>query len=138
VRAGTDHPVFENHRVKTFIACMDRAHSGDRSALIEAGGLMYASHWSYGSNCGLGCKETDLIVRLVRERGPEQGLFGAKITGGGSGGTVAILADAEAETRVREIADAYRQATELAPDIFAGTSPGAYAFGPLKYRFEPE
>jgi len=138
VRAGADHPVFENHRVEAFIACMDRAHAGDRTALIEAGGLMHASHWSYGDNCGLGCPETDLLVRLVREHGPEQGLYGAKVTGGGSGGTVAILADAVAEPTVREIADAYREATDLEPDIFAGTSPGAYAFGPVRYRFEPE
>ncbi|MFO7959217.1 MAG: GHMP kinase [Candidatus Brocadiia bacterium] len=138
VRAGTDHPISENHRVKAFIACMDRARAGDRTALIEAGGLMYASHWSYGENCGLGCAETDLIVRLVRERGPEHGLYGAKITGGGSGGTVAILADAEAEPTVRGIAEAYLEATDLEPDIFADTSPGAYAFGPVTYRFEPE
>ncbi|MGD2175667.1 MAG: hypothetical protein PVJ27_09705, partial [Candidatus Brocadiaceae bacterium] len=134
VRAGTDHPVFENHRVQAFIECIDRARRGDRTALVEAGGLMYASHWSYGWNCGLGCPETDLLVGLVRRRGPEEGLYGAKITGGGSGGTVGVLADAEAADAVADIAEEYREETGLEPDLFDGTSPGAFAFGSRSYR----
>ncbi len=134
VRAGTDHPVFENYRVQAFIECMDRAHAGDRTALVEAGGLMFASHWSYGWNCGLGCEETDLLARLVRERGPERGLYGARISGGGSGGTVAVLAEADAEEAVREVAAEYEARTGRKADVFAGTSPGAYAFGPRRYR----
>ena len=50
------------------------------------------SHASYG-RCGLGSHGTDRIVALVREeaasaaaRGETPALFGAKITGGGSGG----------------------------------------------------
>ena len=138
VRAGTDHPVFENARVAAFIECMDRAHAGDRTALVEAGGLMYASHYSYGWNCGLGCAETDLLVSLVQRRGPAQGLYGAKITGGGSGGTVAILADADAEGAVREVAAEYAAETGLESDIFAESGPGAFQFGPRTYRFEGE
>jgi galactokinase len=138
VRLGAEHPIFENYRVQAFIECMERAHAGDRTALVEAGGLMYASHCSYGWNCGLGCPETDLIVDLVRQRGPERGLYGAKITGGGSGGTVAILADKTAEPHVREVAAEYRRHTGLSPDVFDSTSPGAYAFGTRKYKLIPE
>jgi hypothetical protein len=54
------------------------------------GELMCQSHASY-SACGLGSAGTDRLVALVREAGPQHGLYGAKITGGGSGGTVAIL-----------------------------------------------
>ena len=54
------------------------------------GALMYQSHGSY-SACGLGSDGTDLLVALAREAGSAQGIYGAKITGGGSGGTVAIL-----------------------------------------------
>jgi L-arabinokinase len=139
VRAGTDHPVFEDYRVRTFIECLERARAGDRTALVEAGGLMYASHWSYGWNCGLGCEETDLLVSLVRQRGPEQGLYGARVSGGGSGGTVAVLAEADAAggaDTVREIAAEYEARTGRRPDVFDGTSPGACAFGPRRYRLE--
>ena len=136
VRPGAEHPIFENYRVETFIECIERARAGDRTALVEAGGLMYASHWSYGWNCGLGCEETDLLVSLVRERGPESGLYGAKITGGGSGGTVAILADRSAEPAVRSIAARYEERTGIRPDIFDSSSPGAYAFGQRVYTLQ--
>ena len=51
---------------------------------------MYESHASYG-RCGLGSKGTDRLVALVRGEGPAAGLYGARITGGGSGGTVAVI-----------------------------------------------
>ena len=136
VRLGAEHPIYENSRVQAFIECIERAHAGDCTALVEAGGLMEASHWSYGRNCNLGCEETDLLVRLVRRRGPEHGLFGAKITGGGSGGTVAILARKDAAPAVREIAAEYAAQTGITPDIFDSTSPGAYAFGARQYVLE--
>jgi len=136
VLGPTEHPVYENRRVQRFMECIDRARSGDRTALVEAGGLMYASHWSYSWNCNMGCPETDLIVRLVSEKGPQKGLYGAKITGGGSGGTVAILADAEAEHVVNEVAEEYEKRTGNEPDLFDRSSPGAYAFGHRRYRPE--
>lgn len=136
VRAGTDHPVFENRRVEMFIECIDRACTGDQTALIEGGQQMHASFWSYGLNCRLGCEETDLLARLVRERGPERGLYGVRISGGGSGGTVAILARADAAEDIYEIAADYEERTGLKPDVFDGTSPGLYAFGARRYRFE--
>jgi len=135
-RAGTDHAVFENQRVQAFIACMARARAGDRTALVEAGGLMYASHWSYGWNCGLGCRETDLIARLVSRHGPGKGLYGARVSGGGSGGTVAVLAEASAARAVRAVAAEYEAQTGRMPDVFDDTSPGAYAFGPRRYRLQ--
>ncbi|MFP4027109.1 MAG: galactokinase [Candidatus Brocadiia bacterium] len=136
VRAGTEHPVYENYRVESFIECLKRARAGDKTALVEAGGLMYASHCSYSWNCGLGCPETDLLVKLLREQGPETGIYGAKITGGGSGGTVAVLADVSAEQDIRDVAAQYGAETGMAPNIFDGTSPGACAFGPRKYHLK--
>ena len=51
---------------------------------------MFQSHWSY-TECGLGCEATDQLIELVRRRAGQDLLFGAKITGGGAGGTVAVL-----------------------------------------------
>ena len=81
----------------------------DEPALQEMGELMYGSHASY-SACGLGSDGTDLLVELVRQAGPAAGLFGAKITGGGSGGTVAILGRADAGSAVAEIGRRYHEA----------------------------
>ena len=58
--------------------------------LHALGKLMFASHESYTA-CGLDSDGTNLIVKLVKEIGAHNGLYGAKITGGGSGGTVAVL-----------------------------------------------
>jgi L-arabinokinase len=97
------------------------------------GELMYESHESY-SACGLNSEGTDLLVKLVREAGPQQGLFGAKITGGGSGGTVAVLGHRDAGTSVAKVAEAYAGASGHRPYIFAGSSPGSAAFGHLRLR----
>ncbi|HID06339.1 MAG TPA: hypothetical protein EYP10_04240 [Armatimonadetes bacterium] len=130
VRGCTEHPIYENHRVQRFIALLDEANrTGDERALIRAGELMYASHWSYSKRVALGCKETDLLVTLARRYGVKHGIYGAKITGGGSGGTVAFLIRDDALPIINRIAEIYHERTGLMPQIFAGSSPGAYQFG---------
>jgi len=84
---------------------------------------MCQSHASY-SACGLGSPGTDKIVELVCEMGPPRGLFGAKITGGGSGGTVAVLGLSDAGDAVKEVAERYAKGTT----VISGSSPGAAAF----------
>jgi len=97
---------------------------------MAMGELMYASHESY-SACGLGSQGTDLLVGLVRSYGGDKRLFGAKITGGGSGGTVAVLGGSDAEPAVLDLAHRYAAMTGHEPYIFRGSSPGTAAFGRL-------
>jgi L-arabinokinase len=53
---------------------------------------------------------------------------GAKITGGGSGGTVCILCRSDAEEEIAEaLMDGYAGQTGNAPRLIRGTSPGAMA-----------
>ncbi len=122
----TAHPIYENYRVATFARFLQR--EPDEAVLRQLGELMYQSHQSY-SDCGLGSDGTDLLVRLVREVGPDAGLFGAKITGGGSGGTVAVLARADAGDAVRRVAQQYAERTGRQPVVFSGSSDGAAACG---------
>jgi galactokinase len=126
IRAPTAHPVYESFRVQKFAELL-----GGRSSLEERvamGELMYASHKSY-SACGLGSQGTDLLVELVESAGVAHGLFGAKITGGGSGGTVAVLGNRDAEPAVLDLAHRYAAMTGHEPYIFRGSSPGSAAFG---------
>ena len=95
------------------------------------GQLMDASHASY-SACGLGSDATDRLVARVRAAGPTRGLYGAKITGGGSGGTVAVLGEPRGLEAVEEIAAAHARETGRPTRIFSGSSPGAFAFGHLR------
>src|SRR5438552_699918 len=90
----------------------------------------YESHESY-SRCGLGSDGTDALVTLVRETAADD-LYGAKITGGGSGGTVAVLGRRGAGEAVCKVAARYREQTAYEPAIISGSSPGTNAFGYLK------
>ena len=126
VRAPAAHPVYERSRAETFRALLlSRPGETERRRL---GDLMYASHDSYG-RCGLGSGGTDLLVALVRQEGAAAGLYGARITGGGSGGTVAVLGRRDAAPAIARVAQAYERRTGYRPQVFAGSSPGVAAFG---------
>lgn len=129
IRAPTAHAVYENSRVQQFAELLrnGRLRQNEKVALGE---LMYESHASY-SACGLGSSGTDLLVELVRSAGVDRGLFGAKITGGGSGGTVAVLGNCDAGDAVSEVAHSFASRTGHEPYIFSGSSPGSAAFGHL-------
>lgn len=92
VLAATRHPVYENFRTGEFanlLAQIGQVPANEDSVLAKLGQLMYQSHQSY-TDCGLGNPQTDELVDMVRQRAG-QGVFGAKITGGGSGGTVCVM-----------------------------------------------
>ena len=129
IRQPTVHAVFESHRVRRFRELLQAPGSEEQRKLL--GELMYKSHDSY-SACGLGSSGTDLIVKLVREAGPGKGLYGARITGGGSGGTVAVLGRADSRREIEQIVESYESITGHRPYIFSGSSAGAAAFGFLR------
>jgi galactokinase len=135
----TLHPVYENQRVLKFMDHLKAAtNEKNEDELLAAGEYMCGSHESYRDNCLLSVPEVDFIVDAVRARGHENGLFGAKITGGGSGGTVAVFGRKDALAReIPAIAREYKRLTGLDPDIFDGTSPGAIEFGSFRYTFGP-
>jgi L-arabinokinase len=132
IRSRTEHHIYENMRVHQFADRLSRAQrTGERGALLEAGELMFASHWSYGQRCGLGSIETDRLVNLLRQRGAGAGLFGAKISGCGAGGMVTVLvSDTEAaHDAIRDAAGEYESLTGRKPRVTRGTSDGALVHG---------
>ncbi|XP_077214407.1 L-arabinokinase-like isoform X2 [Tasmannia lanceolata] len=136
VRAPARHPIYENFRVKAFKVLLTAATTDEQ--LSALGELMYQCHYSYGE-CGLGSDGTDRLVNLVEERQnrSESGtLFGAKITGGGSGGSVCVMGRncIQSSKEILEIQQRYKAATGYLPYIFEGSSPGAGKFGYLKVR----
>ncbi len=133
VRAATTHPVKEEARVQRFIALL--AEPTTHENLQSLGELMYQSHTSY-SRCGLGSEATDALVRAVHKAGPDSGVFGAKITGGGSGGTVAVLAKGESGlATATEIAAQHARQFGIKPYIFRGSSPGAAQVEPFLLEY---
>jgi L-arabinokinase len=98
--------------------------------LQRLGELMWQSHVSY-SACGLGSEGTDRLVELVRSAEPKGALYGAKITGGGSGGTVAVLGRCDRGAVLEDVVDQYAGETGSRPRVFTGSSAGAAEFGYL-------
>ncbi|HOC17596.1 MAG TPA: galactokinase [Vicinamibacterales bacterium] len=78
------HVVTEDERVLQAVAAIER---GD---LAELGRLFYASHASMRDDYEVSVRETDLLVELARA---ESAVHGARLTGGGFGGSVVILAE---------------------------------------------
>jgi L-arabinokinase len=96
VRAAVRFPVEENFRATQAVRLLRGVQADNRPQALQAvGELMYHSHAGY-SAMGLGCPETDEMVQTVRERGPGHGFYGARVSGGGSGGTVVVLLEAAA------------------------------------------
>lgn len=130
VLAATRHPIYEHARVSEFRKMLhDWRDLKDGPAL---GALMFESHQSY-SDCGLGSERTDQIVALVREQ-LSAGLYGARITGGGSGGTVAVIGRRGATAAIQQLTEKFYAQTGHQPLVISGSSPGAHAFGHLRVR----
>ena len=120
IRAATLHPIEEQVRVETFLELLDGSLSSSQARLL--GEVMAASHEGY-SRCGLGTPATDRLVEAVRSAGWEHGLIGARVSGGGSGGTVVVVGREDAEPVVRRLSE------KLGAGLVSGTSPGASSFG---------
>jgi galactokinase len=129
VRACTRYAIEENHRIELFIELASgTTEKPSVAAFRQMGEVMFQSHWSY-TECGLGCETTDQLIEIVRRHIGDNHLFGAKITGGGAGGTVAVLGSAEAADVFKRVVHEYGQLRSFEPYIFEGSSIGADRFG---------
>ena len=97
------HVTTENNRVlKAADALRDRD-------LESFGKLMYESHQSLRDDYEVSCKELDVMVDLAK---PIEGVFGARMTGGGFGGCTINLVSAKAvDEFTQTIGNGYTQAT---------------------------
>jgi galactokinase len=136
VRAATRYAVEENWRVQSFFSLISRpAELRDACTGALLGELMYLAHLGYGE-CGLGSEATDQIVSLVRDE-KSHDLLGAKITGGGAGGTVAILGwnTPVAEQAFQRVLAKYAAWSRSDPYVFSGSSAGCDKFGVVRVSY---
>lgn len=88
--------------------------SGDFPTL---GGLMYASHDSLRDDFEVSCPELDHLVKAARGL---DGVIGARMTGGGFGGSTVTLCEAgKAEAIAAALVKSYEAEFGFAPEIFA-------------------
>jgi len=122
------HPVYENARVNEFKTLLKNFKKQDdkQITLAQMGNLMLQSHESY-SKVGLGNEQTDSIVEMVRDAGAHNGVFGARVSGGGNGGAVCILSyGKKGKNTVKEIYHKYKDSMKQKLFFFSGSSHGAY------------
>lgn len=115
--ARARHVVSENARVDTFVAAL----RADEWALL--GPLMDASHTSLRDDFEVSCEELDVAVEAARAAGA----LGARMTGGGFGGSAIALVSTELVEQVRDaVAAAFAERGWGAPDfLLAEAGPGA-------------
>ncbi|WP_335940124.1 galactokinase [Streptomyces sp. PTD5-9] len=103
------HVVSENHRVEQVIALLD---AGEVRA---AGPVLDAGHASLRDDLRVSCPELDLVVSAAGEAGAH----GARMTGGGFGGSAIVLVDeARADAVAGAVTAAFASAGYAEPRIF--------------------
>lgn len=111
------HVVRENARTLATVAAVRR---GDWE---EVGRHMAASHVSLRDDYQVSCPELDLLVALAGEIGPAGGVIGARMTGGGFGGSIIALVR---RPRVEEV----RQRLLASYSLVLGLEATAFATSP--------
>src|SRR5690606_35222684 len=107
------HVITENDRVQKSVAALER---GDLAAF---GVLMNASHDSLRDHYEVSCPEIDLLVELALK---VPGVLGARMTGGGFGGsTVNLVAAGAVEDFSRRVVENYRRQTGREGRLFVST-----------------
>jgi galactokinase len=104
------HVVSENARV------IDAAAALERNDLVAFGRLMSESHRSLSDDYQVSCDELNLMVELASRI---EGVYGARMMGGGFGGCSInlVVAESVAEFK-RVVTQGYEQATGRAPEIY--------------------
>ncbi len=121
LRRRVRHVVTENGRVLDVVALLE---SGDVRAI---GPLMTASHVSLRDDYEVSCRELDLVVDTALAAGA----LGARMTGGGFGGSAIALVEASAVEHVRDRVTASFAAAGLTEPGFVDAEPGD-GYGPVR------
>ena len=139
VKRRVEHMIYENARTQQFIAAIKHADKDPehiQDYLREAGNLMYESNSSYRDLAGLGSPEVDGLVNIVQKIGEQGGIYGAKITGGGGGGTVALLCHGSVENSLTQVLAAYKLAWGIDGELIRGNAVGASEFGHILWELK--
>ncbi|MDG5801989.1 galactokinase [Streptomyces ossamyceticus] len=109
VRRLVRHIVTENHRVEQVVALLE---AGETRAI---GPVLIEGHASLRDDFRISCPELDLVV----DTAIASGALGARMTGGGFGGSAIVLVEsADADTVTKAIQEAFAAADFTAPRVF--------------------
>lgn len=125
-RRRVRHVVTEIERVRALVRVLSAAPGAALSgtALAEAGALLDGSHASLAADYEVSCDELDLAVTAARAAGAH----GARMTGGGFGGSAIALVDAASAAAVADAVErAFAAAGFARPEFLVAEPAGAAA-----------
>ncbi|OIK01522.1 galactokinase [Streptomyces colonosanans] len=109
VRRYVRHVVSDDHRVEQVVGLLD---AGEVRAI---GPVLTQGHVSLRDDLRISCPELDLVVDTANA----SGALGARMTGGGFGGSAVVLVEASgADTITKAIDEAFAAAGYTAPRVF--------------------
>ncbi|MCX4666662.1 galactokinase [Streptomyces sp. NBC_01381] len=109
IRRYVRHIVSDDHRVEQVIALLD---VGDVRAI---GPVLTEGHASLRDDLRISCEELDLVVSTANA----SGAIGARMTGGGFGGSAIVLVEEpDAESVTKSVLEAFATAGFTAPRVF--------------------
>ena len=101
-RLTNDELACGRHVVTEIGRTLDAAKAFANGPWALVGELMYSSHKSLQKDFRVSCAELDTLVRIAREIGSEDGVYGSRMTGGGFGGCSVTLVRSGCAKAVRE------------------------------------
>lgn len=107
------------HVVSEIARTVDAANAVGESDWEQLGKLMDASHTSLRYDFQVSCPELDMLVEIANQMGPDAGVFGARMTGGGFGGCAVMLVDSARDQQVMDqVLLRYRDLTGRVAEAF--------------------
>jgi galactokinase len=114
IRKRCRHVITENLRVR------QAAEALRVKDLARFGTFMARSHASLREDFEVSCAELDIMVRLAEQA---EGVYGARMTGGGFGGcTINVVRADSVESFKGTIAQGYERATGIVPEIYVSSA----------------
>ena len=104
------------HVVSECQRCLECKEALEKKDYEKVGQLLYQSHASLRDNFEVSTPEIDILVEIALE---QEGVYGARITGGGFGGCVVCFVKSEkAEAVMKTMEEEYKKKTGIQCDAF--------------------
>ena len=104
------------HVVSECQRCLECKEALEKRDYEKVGQLLYQSHASLRDNFEVSTPEIDILVEIALE---QEGVYGARITGGGFGGCVVCFVKSEkAEAVMKTMEEEYKKKTGIQCDAF--------------------
>lgn len=114
IRRRCRHVVTENERT------LSAAEALEKNDYAEFGRLMFLSHASLKDDYEVSCRELDLLVEIAESCA---GVLGARMTGGGFGGsTVNLVRRENLDETIEKISFEYERQTRIKPSIYTSAA----------------